>query len=184
MQETLEIRLYPWVWGGPLEEGVATHSSVLAWEILWREKPGRLQPMGSQRVSHDWSDLAHTHTHTILNRSGWKSLFSLFQKENTASQDSSLFWDFPEKARDPTSACFACVSSVTKSHPALRPHGCGPPGSSLYGISQTRILEQVAISSSKGRNDPNPGIKLASPVSPELADSLPLSQLEFAVSIM
>ena len=66
MQETLEIRLYPWVWGGPLEEGVATHSSVLAWEILWREKPGRLQPMGSQRVSHDWSDLAHTHTHTLF----------------------------------------------------------------------------------------------------------------------
>ena len=37
----------------PLEEGMATHSSILAWEILWREDPGGLQSMGSQRVSHD-----------------------------------------------------------------------------------------------------------------------------------
>ena len=33
---------------------MATHSSVLAWEIPWTEKPGRLQSMGSQRVRHDW----------------------------------------------------------------------------------------------------------------------------------
>ena len=37
---------------------MATHSSVLAWRIPWTEKPGRLQPMGSHRVGHDWSDLA------------------------------------------------------------------------------------------------------------------------------
>ena len=36
-----------------LEEGMATHSSVLALRILWTEKPGRLQFMGSQRVGHD-----------------------------------------------------------------------------------------------------------------------------------
>ena len=34
----------------PLEEGMATHSSILAWEILWIEEPGRLQSMGSQRA--------------------------------------------------------------------------------------------------------------------------------------
>ena len=33
----------------PLEMEMATHSSILAWEILWREDPGRLQPMGSQK---------------------------------------------------------------------------------------------------------------------------------------
>jgi len=37
----------------PLVEGSATHSSTLAWRIPWMEKPGRLQPMGSQRVGHD-----------------------------------------------------------------------------------------------------------------------------------
>ena len=36
-----------------LEEGVATHSSILAWRIPWTEEPGGLQSMGSQRVGHD-----------------------------------------------------------------------------------------------------------------------------------
>ena len=37
----------------PLEKGMATHSSILAWRILWTEEPGRLQSMGLQRVRHD-----------------------------------------------------------------------------------------------------------------------------------
>ena len=37
----------------PLEEEMATHSSVLAWKIPWTEEPSRLQSMGSQRVGHD-----------------------------------------------------------------------------------------------------------------------------------
>ena len=37
----------------PLEEGMATQSSILAWRIPWTEEPGRLQSMGSQRVGHD-----------------------------------------------------------------------------------------------------------------------------------
>ena len=37
----------------PLEEGMATHSSILAWRIPWTEEPGGLQSMGSQRVGHD-----------------------------------------------------------------------------------------------------------------------------------
>ena len=40
---------------GPLEKGMATHSSILAWRIPWTEKPGRLQSMGLQRVRHDWA---------------------------------------------------------------------------------------------------------------------------------
>ena len=37
----------------PLEKGIAMHSSILAWRILWTEEPGGLQSMGSQRVGHD-----------------------------------------------------------------------------------------------------------------------------------
>jgi len=37
----------------PLEKGMATHSSILTWEIPWMEEPGRLQSMGSQRGGHD-----------------------------------------------------------------------------------------------------------------------------------
>ena len=37
----------------PLEEGMATHSSILAWKIPWTEEPGRLLPIGLERVRHD-----------------------------------------------------------------------------------------------------------------------------------
>ena len=37
----------------PLEEGMATHSSILAWRISWAEDPGGLQSLGSQRIGHD-----------------------------------------------------------------------------------------------------------------------------------
>ena len=40
-------------WEDPLEEGMATHSSIPAWRIPWTEEPGRLQSMGSQRVRYD-----------------------------------------------------------------------------------------------------------------------------------
>ena len=48
-------------WEDSLEEGMATHSSILAWRISWTEESGRLQSMGSHRVGHDWSNLASTH---------------------------------------------------------------------------------------------------------------------------
>ena len=38
----------------PLEKGMATHSSILAWRIPWTEEPGGLQSTGSQRVECDW----------------------------------------------------------------------------------------------------------------------------------
>ena len=40
-------------WEDPLEEGMATHSRILAWRIPWTEDPGGLQSMGSQRVGYD-----------------------------------------------------------------------------------------------------------------------------------
>ena len=42
----------------PLEKGMATHSSILAWRIPWTDKPGGLQSMGSQRVRQDWATLS------------------------------------------------------------------------------------------------------------------------------
>ena len=40
-------------WEDPLEEGMATHPSILAWRIPWMEETGGLQSMGSRRVGHD-----------------------------------------------------------------------------------------------------------------------------------
>ena len=40
-------------WEDPLEEGMATHSSIRAWRISWTEEPGGLPSTGSERVKHD-----------------------------------------------------------------------------------------------------------------------------------
>ena len=40
-------------WEDPLKKEMAIHSRTIAWKIPWTEEPGRLQPMGSQRVGHD-----------------------------------------------------------------------------------------------------------------------------------
>ena len=40
-------------WEDPLEKGMATHCSILAWRMPWTEEPGGLQSLGSQRVEHD-----------------------------------------------------------------------------------------------------------------------------------
>ena len=69
-------------WEDPLEKGMATHSSVLAWRIPWTEEPGWLQSVGSQRVECHWTTkystaqfqeiskeiqlYTHTHTHTYI----------------------------------------------------------------------------------------------------------------------
>ena len=50
MQET---SVPPLGWEDPLEKAMATHSSILAWEIPWTEEPGGLESMGSQRVRHN-----------------------------------------------------------------------------------------------------------------------------------
>ena len=53
MQESQEARVQSLGWEDPLEEGIATHSSILAWEIPWTKEPGRLQSKMSQRVGHN-----------------------------------------------------------------------------------------------------------------------------------
>ena len=59
MQELQEMRVQSLGQEDPLEEGTATHYSILAWRIPWSEEPGSLQSIGSQRVGHNWSDLVH-----------------------------------------------------------------------------------------------------------------------------
>ena len=50
---TWEIQVRSLAWEDPLEKGMATHSSTLAWKIPWMEEPGRLQSVRSLRVGHD-----------------------------------------------------------------------------------------------------------------------------------
>ena len=67
-----------------LEEGMTTHSSILAWRISWTEETGKQQSMGSHRVRHDWSDLAHK-------PEDYFSPISLYPKQHL---DSMLFLKF------------------------------------------------------------------------------------------
>ena len=107
-------------WEDPLEKGMATHSSILAWRIPRTEAAEGLQSMGSQRVGHDWA--------TELNWSnGLERLCYLL---------------------------FVHAKSF-QSCPTLHyPKDCNPPGSSVHGILQARILEWVAIPSSRGSSWP------------------------------
>ena len=52
---------YPWVTEDPLEEGTATHSSILAKRIPCTEEPGGLRSIGLQRAGHNWSNNMHTY---------------------------------------------------------------------------------------------------------------------------
>ena len=53
MQETQKMRVPSLGHEDPLEEGMATHSRILAWRMPWTEEPGGLHSMGLQRVGHD-----------------------------------------------------------------------------------------------------------------------------------
>jgi len=55
------VQVRSWGWKDPLERGMATHSSVLAWRIPCTEEPGRLQSIGLQRVWHHRSNSAFMH---------------------------------------------------------------------------------------------------------------------------
>ena len=61
------------VWEDPLEKGMASHSSILAWKISGTEEPGGIQFMGSQRVGKDWSNLGCMHTSLRFNHQGTDS---------------------------------------------------------------------------------------------------------------
>ena len=49
-----ETQVWSLSWEDPLKKGMTTHSSILAWEMPWTERPGGLQCMGLQRVGHNW----------------------------------------------------------------------------------------------------------------------------------
>ena len=62
MPANARLRRDPWVKEEPLEKGLSTHSSILAWRFPWTEDPGGLQSTGSQRVGHDLGTKHHHHS--------------------------------------------------------------------------------------------------------------------------
>ena len=70
MVKNLPAMWETWVWSlgweDPLEEGMATHSNILAWRIPWTEEPGKLQSVGSQRAIHDRTTKHSTYIHIYI----------------------------------------------------------------------------------------------------------------------
>ena len=64
---------------------MATHSGILAWEIPWTEEPGRLQPMGAERVRHDWTHTQHTEEQLYTNK--WDNLEDMDKFLDTYNQE-------------------------------------------------------------------------------------------------
>ena len=75
----LEIQVWSLDREDPLEEEMATHSSILVWKIMWTEELGRVQCIGFQRVRHDWSNLAcmlkNKDVHGIGRPRNWRAAF-------------------------------------------------------------------------------------------------------------
>ena len=82
MQETQETPVPSLGGEDPLEEIMATHSSILAWRIPWTEEPGRLQPMWLQESNTTEHTHIHTHactcTHTRAHTQSWTCFFFFF----------------------------------------------------------------------------------------------------------
>ena len=66
LQETQEMQVQSLDPENPWKKEMATHSSILAWRILWTEEPGGLQSMELQRARHDWA----TNTFSFSNNNG------------------------------------------------------------------------------------------------------------------
>ena len=123
------------------EKEMATYSSTLAWRISSTEEPGRLQSRGSQRVGHDWSNLAN-HKSVDLKKERWlkwawpnyvSPLFPAlgYRKGHLKCSLS----DLKESDSEVTQLCLTLSD----------PRDYSLPGSSVHGIFQARVLEWVAI---------------------------------------
>ena len=71
-----------------LEKEMATHSSILAWKIPWTKEPSRLQPIGLQRVRHDWR--TNTFTFPSFTGSTALSLSHTFMLQNSEKGSTSI----------------------------------------------------------------------------------------------
>ena len=159
IQETQETWVWSLGWEDALEEEMATCSSILVWEVPQREEPGGLQSMGSQRAG--W-DLVTKNTQANQARVG----FLAFSGKSQNTEESWLavfsFWNKENKNFQPDLFRIVCVcaKSLQSWLTLCDPMDCSPPGSSLHRISQARILEWVAMPSSRGSSPPK--TKLAS----------------------
>ena len=157
MVKNLPAKQKTWVqslgWEGPLEKEMATHSSVLAWEIPWTEEPGGLQSTASQRVGHNLATKQQRH------QIGWENS-KYFCKPILSTQD------------------YFC----REIHQSSRSPGCWFFFWQIATLDGTAYIEQIwTVASREAAVNPVAGWHLAEPVSrsalwqcPQAATSLDL----------
>ena len=113
LRETLETWVRSLQWEDPLEEEMATHSSILTWKIPWTEEPRRLQSMWLQRVGHNWACM-HMYTASNTKYYNFTNAINIsYYKESEVSQLCPTLSDLMD---------------------------CSLPVSSIHGIFQARII--------------------------------------------
>ena len=138
---------------------MATHSSNLAWRILWTEEPGGLLPIGLHRTVHNWSDLAaaavwRTLSITLL----LLPLLSLFSRVQLCATPWTAAYQAPPPMGFSRQEYWSGVPFPSPMHESEKwkwsrsvgptlgdPMDCSLPGSSTHGIFQARALELGAI---------------------------------------
>ena len=125
MQETKETRVQTLGQEDPLEEVMATFSSILAWRILWTEEPGRLQSMALQSVGHNWNYLeCMLRVMQIAESRIWDSQQNILLVSSPPKIDKNLKkWGFLWNGRDLkhiTTKCNIWISLDSDSKPKHR----------------------------------------------------------------
>ena len=96
VQEMQECRSLGWE--DPPEKEMATHPSILAWEVPWTEEPGRLQSKGSQRVRHDLQTKNNNRKFRALGAGGGREIcssgFSEIMTQQSVDCDSLSLWEW------------------------------------------------------------------------------------------
>ena len=164
MQET---RVQSLGWEDPLEKAMATHSSILAWRIPWTEEPGRLQsvlfrcsvqtqmsdsvmaygPLPICPIRYECSFLQTPwgcpETQGSLRGKPWPLPSSWAVPSHCTNCDCGM-WQLSQR---PGFSQFGNGAQLLSRIWLCDPIDCNPPGSSVHGILQARILQRVTISS-------------------------------------
>ena len=140
---------------------MAIHSSILAWEILWTEQPAGYSPLGHKRVRYDLATKPppHTHTHTYRQIDRYRCVHIHTHTPNIRIKQQSstgLQVIYQRKlGQSQTVKVYYMHAKSLQSHPTLcNPTDCSLPGSSVREILQARILELVAMPSSRRSSQP------------------------------
>ena len=133
---------------------MATHSSILAWRIPWTEEPGGLQSTALQ--SQTLLKRLSTHAVKKTKESHWQNVSVNILYSCKCFGICS--WSWRQEPRMGEGCILCCVCLVAQLCLTLRdPMEWSPPGSSVHGILQARILEWITMPSSRGSSQPRDG---------------------------